>query len=232
MANGSDILDEPLPPVYPVRPGRQLARLEERFRQRAASLQQEQQALAAQVAAGGGGGAAAWSSITGKPDTFPPDAHSHPPLPLTAVGGIEAFVLANDDLSTAAVTNRNLTGLVFPFLANATYIIDLYVYFSPAAATTGLGLAIDTSVAVTRQGVTFEHQLASAGTLTGGDAMADAAARGLSSGTPATGTTFAMGNGGLKAGANAGTAQLVWRPEVAAVATVQAGTVMRVQRVA
>lgn len=103
-------------------------------------------------------------------------------------------------------------------------------FYSPAAATTGLGMSLDTSVAVTRQGLSFTHQLATAGTLSGGDALADAASRGLSSAVPATGTTFVMGHGALKAAGTGGTAQLVWRPEVAAVATVQAGTVMTVQR--
>jgi len=116
-------------------------------------------------------------------------------------------------------------------LANAIYAVEFAGIFSPAAATTGIGLAFDTSVAVTRQGLTFEHQLATAGTLSGGDSIADATARGLSSGVPAAADTVFLGKGIVHVGANGGTCQMIWRPEVAAVATLRKGTWMRVTRI-
>lgn len=49
---------------------------------------------------GGGGGVVAWSAITGKPATFPPDAHSNS---ISDVTGLTA-ALANyaDDTAAAA----------------------------------------------------------------------------------------------------------------------------------
>jgi hypothetical protein len=152
---------------------------------------------------------------------------------LTVVGGYSTFVLAGDDTAGASTANRNATGLVWTMLPNATYIIDLYMLYVPTLATTGIGFAFDTSVAVTANGLTFEHQLAAVGTLTGGDAIADATSRGLSSGAPTNATaTPIMGMGMVKAAGTGGTCQLIWRPEVAAAAVLKAGSTMRVMRVA
>lgn len=151
---------------------------------------------------------------------------------LTVVGGSSLFVLAADDPSTAATTNRNVTGFTWSMLANALYVVECWGLFSPAAATTGIAFAFDTSVAVTRMGLHGTHQLATTGTLTAFDSIADAAARGLSSGTPAIADTPFGWHGSIKNGGSAGTVQVVWRPEVAAVATLRANTVMKVTRAA
>jgi hypothetical protein len=143
-----------------------------------------------------------------------------------------SFVLAND-VSTAADTALvNVTGLVFNFEANSTYVIDLYGLVASAIATTGVGFAIDTSVAVTNVALTFSHQLATAGTISGGSSIADAVASGVSSGVPTANTLVPInGRGVLVTGASAGSAQLQLRAEVAGVVTVRAGTVLVIRKV-
>lgn len=146
---------------------------------------------------------------------------------------IFAGVLAADAATGANTTPISLAGLVFNFSANGRYIIDIVGATRAAAATTGGGFHLDTSVAVTRQGMTHFNQLANTGTLTGGSSIADDASVGVSSGRPSANVdTPILGSGYLVAGANGGTAQLRYRSEVAAVSTVMAGFMMRVHQVA
>lgn len=120
--------------------------------------------------------------------------------------------------STTAMVN---TDLVFTFEANSVYWVDLYALITAAATTTGVALAFDTSVAVTVNGLTFEHQLSTAGTLTGGDSIADDTKRGISSGVPAANAlTPVLGKAVLVTGANAGTARLRFASEVSGSAIV------------
>jgi hypothetical protein len=133
----------------------------------------------------------------------------------------------------ANVTPVTLTGLVFTFEANSTYVIEIYAITQAAAATTGSGFQLDTSVAVTTIALCFAHQLANTGTLTGGSSIADDASVGVSSGRPSANVnTPVIGGGILVTGGSGGTAQLRYRSEVAAVSTCKANTVMRVMKVA
>jgi len=122
---------------------------------------------------------------------------------------------------------------VFTYVASAIYEIRVYGRLNSAAATTGCGLQFDVSTAITDINVQFFHQLASAGTLTGGHSIADDASVGLSSGVPAGPldvpiTLFAL----FRPGANTGTCQLRIRSEVAAVTELMAGAYMIVQQIA
>jgi hypothetical protein len=151
-------------------------------------------------------------------------------------GGSDPFLfkgaLAADAATGANTTPISLSGLVFTFVPNGRYIIDIIGATRAAAATTGGGFHLDTSVAVTRQGMSHVNQLANTGTLTGGSSIADDASVGVSSGRPSINTdTPVSGTGYLIAGANGGTAQLRYRSEVAAVSTVMAGFMMRVMPV-
>jgi hypothetical protein len=140
---------------------------------------------------------------------------------------------AADTPANTAVARAN-TDLVFDFEAGSVYVVDVYALITAAATTTGLALALDTSVAVTAQGITFEHQLATAGTLTGGDAIADDTPRGISSGVPtANALVPVLAKGLLVAGAAAGTCRLRFASEVAGSGVVfKAGSVLVAQRVA
>ena len=132
--------------------------------------------------------------------------------------------------SAASFTN---TDLVFTFVANGVYAIDLFLLCTSAAATTGYRFAFDTSVAVTTVGLTFSHVLANTGTVTAGHSRADDTATGLSSGVDTINVIVPVqGKGMLVAGASGGTARLRFGPEVAAAATFKANSVMRVHRVA
>lgn len=154
----------------------------------------------------------------------------------THAGGGSDFIfkgaLANDASTGANVTPISLTGLVFTFLPNSDYFIDIAGATRAAATTTGGGFHLDTSVAVTRVGMSHVHQLANTGTLTGGSSIADDASVGVASGRPSANVdTPIIGSGYLRSGANGGTAQLRYRSEVAAVSTVMAGFMMRVMKV-
>jgi hypothetical protein len=86
---------------------------------------------------------------------------------------------------------------------------------------------------VTSTWLTFWHQLANTGTLTGGSSIADNASAGVSSGIAANGATVpVMGMGLLVTGANSGTAQLMYRSETTAVTTCKAGTTLVVEKIA
>ena len=140
--------------------------------------------------------------------------------------------LANDISTGANTTPIDVTGLVFTYEANAVYIIEVYGSSRAAVTTTGIGLQLNLSSVVTRVNLTFTHQLANTGTRTGGQSIADDASVGVSSGRPTINVdTPFMAGGILKTAGNTGTAQLRFRSEVAAVATLMAGTSMRVHKI-
>ena len=150
---------------------------------------------------------------------------------LTVVGGYDYFIQGADDVSGAATTMRDVPGLVFTMEANAQYIIDLYLIYIAASNATGLGLAWNVSVATVLQHVAFSHAGSTA--FVGGDGASDDATRLLSSGLrDLVFTTMVMGSGNVLCGGTGGTCQLRWRPEVAAVGTMKAGSAMRVMRIA
>jgi len=141
-------------------------------------------------------------------------------------------VLLADVSTLANTTPVNVTGLSFSFEANSTYVVEVFATMRSPANTTGYGLQLDVSQAVLSVGMTFFHQLANTGTLTGGSSIADDASVGVSTGVPTANTDVPVYAAGvLRAGALAGTAQLRFRSEVAAIATMKAGSVMRVQKI-
>ena len=156
-----------------------------------------------------------------------------PSAQLPASGGSPFMfegMLAADVSTGANTTPVNVTGLVFTFAANKNYVIELFGTISAAAATTGIGLQFDVSAAVTQVAMTFFHQLANTGTLSGGNSIADDASAGVSSGIAANGAIVPVyASGILRAGASTGTAQLRLRSETTAVCTIKAGTIMRVR---
>jgi hypothetical protein len=103
---------------------------------------------------------------------------------------------------------------------------------SPAAATTGCGFQFDLSSAVTEINVSFFHQLANTGTLSGGHSISDDASVGVSSGMPGTSTYPVVGTGILRTAGNTGTAQLRFRSETTAVTTCKAGMTLVVEKIA
>ncbi len=140
--------------------------------------------------------------------------------------------LAADQTTGANTTPVSLTGLSFSYSAGGVYRIWAMGRVSPAAATTGCGFQLDLSTAVDEVSVQFFHQLANGGTLSGGHSIADDASVGVSSGLPGTGNYPVTVLGLLRAGASAGTAQLRFRAEVAAVITCRAGFTLVVEKIA
>jgi hypothetical protein len=145
---------------------------------------------------------------------------------------IHASKSAGVTTTGANTTPVSVSGAVFTYAASATYRIWVMGRLNSAAATTGAGIQFDLSSAVTAIDVQFFHQLASAGTLTGGHSIADDTSVGVSSGVPAGPidvpiTAFGL----LVTGANTGTCQLRLRSETTAVTELLAGTVMIVERI-
>jgi hypothetical protein len=151
--------------------------------------------------------------------------------------GVDPFTAKCVSLS-GATTGANVTPVSVPncsfaFEANAVYLLFLSAVTTAAATTTGSGFQIDTSVAVSVNNLSFVHQLANTGTLTGGSAIADDASVGVSSGRPSANVaTPTLGMGTLVTGAQTGTAQLRYRSEVAAVSSVLPGCVFAAVRIA
>jgi hypothetical protein len=148
--------------------------------------------------------------------------------------GIILLAATSGDITTAADTNPvDVTNIVFTYVANAYYIMEIFGIYQAAANTTGFGLQWNVSTAVTTVTQTFYHQLANTGTLSGGSSIADDASVGVSSGFPTNATNVPIhGAGILIPGNNTGTCQLRLRSEVAAAATLKAGTIVRVERIA
>jgi hypothetical protein len=142
-----------------------------------------------------------------------------------------AASLASPQATGANVTPVTLTGLVWTFEANSTYVFRFLGTVTPAAATTGCGFQLDVSAAVTTISMSFVHQLANTGTLSGGHSVADDASVGVSSGMPGTSTYPIQGQGLLITGANTGTAQLRFRSETTAVTTCNTGFTLIVEKV-
>lgn len=159
---------------------------------------------------------------------YSPVGHTHPGSYVAPT----VATLSGNQATGANVTPVTLTGLVFSYEANSTYRIWFMGRVQPVAATTGCGFQFDLSSAVTAINVLFFHQLANAGTLSGGHSIADDASVGVSSGLPATSTYPVTGHGLLVTGANAGTAQLRFRSETTAVITALAGLTLVVEKVA
>ena len=141
--------------------------------------------------------------------------------------------LASDQATGANVTPVSLTGLSFTYEANAVYLIRFIGAVSPAAATTGCGFQFDFSTAITDINMSFFHQLANTGTLSGGSSIADDASAGVSSGMPANAGIYPVsGQGIFRPGNNTGTAQLRFRSETTAVITCKAGFTLIVEKIA
>ena len=140
--------------------------------------------------------------------------------------------LASDEATGANTTPISLTGLVFTYAINSVYMIRFMGRVSPAAATTGCGFQFDCSSAVTDMNVSFYHQLANTGTLSGGHSIADDASVGVSSGLPGTSNYPVVGDAIIRTAGNTGTAQLRFRSETTAVITCRAGMTMVVEKVA
>lgn len=155
------------------------------------------------------------------------------PGPEGPAAWLAVAALANDVSTGANTTPVSVTGLTFNFAAKSTYVVEVFGAISAPAATTGCGLQWDVSVAVTQIAFQFHHQLASTGTLSGGHSIADDASVGVSSGIPANGGIYPVSAFGIiRTGANTGTAQLRLRSETTAVATIKAGTILRVHKAA
>lgn len=164
---------------------------------------------------------------------FPAAATTHTfPSVTSKVGNyILVATLGSDQATGADVNPVTLTGLVFTYEANSIYQISFLGRVSPAAATTGCGFQFDMSSAVTEIDVSFYHQLANTGTLSGGHSIADDASVGVSSGMPGTSTYPVTGSGMIRTGANTGTAQLRFRSETTAVTTAKAGLTLIVEKI-
>jgi hypothetical protein len=139
--------------------------------------------------------------------------------------------LAADATTGANVTPISLSGLVFTYAANSVYLIRFMGRVSAAAATTGCGFQLDLSSAVTDVNLSFYHQLANTGTLSGGHSVADDASVGVSSGIPGTANYPVVGDAILRTAGNTGTAQLRFRSETTAAITCRAGMTLIVEKV-
>jgi hypothetical protein len=142
------------------------------------------------------------------------------------VGGASPTILtlALPQSTGANTTPISLTSMTFNYAINSVYTIEILAFVTPTAATTGCGFQIDVSSAVTEIGLSFFHQLATSGTLSGGSSVADDTSYGVSSGMGGATKHFVQGKGVLITGANTGTAQFRFRSETTAVTTINANS--------
>lgn len=159
-------------------------------------------------------------------------AHPEPAQSTYTPRDIGSFKLAGDQATGANVTPVTLTGLVFTYEKDSTYLIEGKMIINSAAATTGCGFQFDVSSTVTTIACSFCHQLANTGTQSGGSSIADDASVGVSSGVPTLGVNVPVDlNAVIVTGANTGTAQLRFRSETTAITTCKAGSTIKVTKV-
>lgn len=178
---------------------------------------------------GGGGGSTSWESITGKPTTFPPEAHDQAISTITGLQtaldgkanvGSDAWtytkLATNSTVSTVAYAN--VTGMSFAALANTTYLVEVIGAYQTAATTTGIGLALD----IPSGSVVGMNIVSTSATALGGvEQIADAATTGATTGVRAANTNTPITARWVVAiGATPGTVQLMQRSEIAASNTV------------
>lgn len=144
----------------------------------------------------------------------------------------KVLTLASDAVTAANTTPVNLTGMSFDYESGGVYVWEMYMFVTPAAATTGCGFQLNTSTSptVNELGMSFFHQLATTGTLSGGSSQADDTSLGVSSGMPGTSTYFVRGSGILIASAG-GNGVFRFRSETTAVTTCKAGSIITVNRI-
>jgi len=140
------------------------------------------------------------------------------------------FVLASDVSTGANTTPVDLPGFAFNLDANSQYVLELFGAMQSPANTTGYGLQVNLTLGQPR--MQFNHQLANTGTLSGGSSFLDDTSAGVSSGVPTNATDVPFYASGVIVEAGfVDSAQLRLRSETTAVATMKAGTVLRVRKV-
>lgn len=145
--------------------------------------------------------------------------------------GVPKFLSLASNSASSSVTLANVTGMSFTATASKTYLVELIGTFQSAAATTGIGLALDIPSGTITGLVTNEL---AATTSTSHSQNADAAVNSATSGVRAATTNTPVNASWVVAvGVTGGTVQLMLRSEVAASAvTLQSsGTVMRYTKI-
>lgn len=156
-----------------------------------------------------------------------------PSVTSQVLGTVLVATLASDATTGANTTPIDLTGLVWTYVSGGIYYIRYIGAVNAAANTTGCGFSLNVSSAITDVNMTQFHQLANAGTITGGSSIADDTVLGVSSGIPTNSTNVPVaGFGILSVGANTGTAQLRFASETTAAISAKAGFTLIVEKIA
>jgi hypothetical protein len=154
------------------------------------------------------------------------------PVEPKPLGIIKVATLVSDIPTGANITPVDLTDLVWDYESNAIYLFKWIGDVLPANVNTGCGFQLNVSTAITQISMEFHHQLANTGTLTGGSSSQDDVSIGVSSGmASASVPTVIIGNGILRTGSVAGTAQLRFRSETTAVTVAKTGMTLIVEKV-
>jgi hypothetical protein len=154
------------------------------------------------------------------------------PVEPKPLGIIKVATLVSDIPTGANITPVDLTDLGWEYEANAIYLFKWIGDVLPANANTGCGFQLNVSTAITQISMEFHHQLTNTGTLTGGSSSQDDVSIGISSGTASASVpTVITGNGMLRTGSEAGTAQLRFRSETTAVTVAKTGMTLIVEKV-
>lgn len=121
--------------------------------------------------------------------------------------------LGADGPSSSSSSTYVASGLSFPCVAGATYIVDFVGGFTSAATTTGISLVLNGPGTPVVGGLVVHHATTTQ-TLTGHEQVADAASPQASSGVRATATYVPVRGHWIIETPTAGTVTLEYRPEV------------------
>lgn len=138
----------------------------------------------------------------------------------------DIVALLGSDVADSTAAFVNATGLAAALVANATYLVDALLTFQAAATTTGIALGFTLPAAAEISG-TYRHNITTTAS-EGSYNIASGAVKGNTTGVLVANENVPItGRWLIKTGANAGSAQLQFRSEVAASAvTLKAGLSM------
>lgn len=127
-------------------------------------------------------------------------------------GGGPSVVRKSADQSSSLITNGDVTNLVFNVSANTNYSFEFNIFYTAAATTTGLGLAVTVPSAFTNLRYWVDIKISASGAVYGIQTTSDGTT--LATSSLATTPLMATVYGTLENGSNAGMIQLRFKSEV------------------
>jgi len=151
--------------------------------------------------------------------------HTHP-----AGGELEFIVRLGADVANATTSFADVTGLLFPMLANKDYVFDVWLLFQSSVTTTGIKLAVNGPASPVALGIQT-HIPTALTAITHGCAIAYNSGT-ASTGVPVINTSYLANITGLiRNGNNAGNLIIRFAAETTGTVKIMIGSILRYRQV-